>query len=120
MGKIRYRLQRRLVFQGGEIDKLKLEFSRLKRFHYGHRLAKLHGQIEQLALIVGELETLNEVEPPPEAAAQPKAKPLRQSLPEHLPHETAVHDSDDHCPDCGESLRPMGDELLPCHLQDKL
>lgn len=32
-------------------------------------------------------------------------------IPEHLPRETVVYDSDDHCPDCSEGLRPMGEDV---------
>ena len=104
-------LRAQLRHRHAEIDKLKLELARLKRLRFGRRSEKLDGQIEQLELLIEELETPDEVAPAPKAAARPKAQPVRQPLPEHLPRESVVHDSADHCPDCGEGLRPMGEDV---------
>ena len=79
-----------------QIEKLKIELDR---------------QIEQLELLIEELETPVTVAPPAAPEAEPKARPVRKPLPEHLPRESIVHDRACSCPQCGGTLRPIGEDV---------
>src|SRR5690606_18560548 len=50
----------------------------------------------------------------PEPIAQAKANkqpPVRRPLPEHLPRETVRHEPEPGCPDCGNALKPIGEDV---------
>src|SRR5579863_4698756 len=82
------------------IEKLKMQLAVLRRARFGRSSEKLEGEIEQLELLIGELES-DQAEADSRAAAEPargdpaKARPrraaVRRPLPAHLPHETVTH-----------------------------
>ncbi len=94
------------------IEKLKLEIARLKRMQFGRSSEKNAERIEQLELIVEDLEVSQAqmgVAPLREIAA--KTPPVRRPLPDHLPRETVRHEPEGGCPDCGGSLRQIGEDV---------
>ena len=95
------------------IEHLKLQITRLKRMQFGRSSEKLNAQIEQLELIVEDLEE-EQARTEPEPIAQAKAHkppPVRRPLPEHLPRETVRHEPEPGCPDCGNALKPIGEDV---------
>lgn len=109
-----------------EIENLKLLVLKLQRMQFGRKSEKVERQIAQLELCLEELEST----PAAPAASAPSApgtarnKPARRPLPESLPRVTQTHaPSRETCPDCGGSLRPLGDdvsemlEYVPAHFE---
>jgi transposase len=94
-----------------QIEKLKLQLARLRRMQFGRSSEKLSQQIEQLELLIEELETPTAVPGKPEVSPAPERAPARRALPAHLPRESIVHEPACHCPDCGGSLRDLGEEV---------
>jgi transposase len=94
------------------IEHLKLQIARLKRMQFGRSSEKLNAQIEQLELIVEDLEE-EQARTAPEPVAQAKApkQPVRRPLPEHLPRETVRHEPEPGCPDCGNALKQIGEDV---------
>jgi transposase len=95
------------------IEKLKMQLAVLRRARFGRSSEKLDGEIEQLELLIGELET-DQAEAESRAAADParrdpaKARPrqpaVRRPLPAHLPRETVTHAPPCACPGCGGTV----------------
>src|SRR4051794_41252613 len=95
------------------IEKLKMQLAVLRRARFGRASEKLDGEIEQLELLIGELET-DQAEAESRAEADPthrdpaKARPrqpaVRRPLPAHLPRETITHAPPCTCPGCGGTL----------------
>lgn len=101
-------------------EQLKARLARLLRERYGASSEKLRGAIEQLELTLEELETqLAETEPaeapePPATAAGTKParrKPVRKPLPAQLPRDVVEHAPPCACPNCGGTLRPLGEDV---------
>ncbi len=91
------------------IEKLKLEIARLKRMQFGRSSEK---NAQQLELIVEDLEASQAqtgVAPLRESTA--KTPPVRRPLPDHLPRETVRQEPEGGCPDCGGSLRQIGEDV---------
>ena len=106
-----------------EIEQLKLQLSRLRRWKYGRSREQL--ELEIVTQLQISLEALQELAPPapPTAndtqpaptAAQAQQPPRRRrsgrhALPAHLPRETVMHphpavENGCKCPDCGGRLR---------------
>ncbi|MEQ8784573.1 MAG: IS66 family transposase [Roseibium album] len=86
------------------IGKLRDQLAALKRARFGKSSEKIERSIEQLELALEEMEA-EEAEAAPALSAarvEPKAKPSRQPLPDHLPCQEIVHDLDENaCPCCG-------------------
>lgn len=94
-----------------QIEKLKIELARLKRMRFGKSSEKLDRQIEQLELLIEELETPARAQGPSAPSVEPRRQPVRKPLPEHLPRESVIHDSDCACPTCGGRLRSIGEDV---------
>jgi len=82
--------QAALQSQSLEIQNLRLLLAKLKRMQFGRSSEKLNNQLAQLELQLGELET-GQASVVPVAAVpvgqDAGVKPVRQTLPEHLPRE---------------------------------
>src|SRR4051795_8981727 len=83
------------------IEKLKMQLAVLRRARFGRSSEKLDGEIEQLELLIGELET-DQAEADPTrrdpAKARPRQPAVRRPLPAHLPRETITHAPPCTCP----------------------
>lgn len=106
-------LHGRLAHREAELDKLKFELARLKRLRFGRSSEKLDGEIAQLELLIEEIQTPAPADPASPAAdtPAPKARPVRKALPAHLPRESQVHAPACVCPDCGQALRSIGEDV---------
>jgi transposase len=121
--------QDKLLSRDAEIELLKLQIAKLRRLQYGPKSEKLNQQIEQLELKLEELETQQSAEaaalpanPAPPAPAEPAAKPVRRSLPAHLPRKTRTRlPQSKACPQCQGEMREIGEdtseilEYVPAH-----
>jgi transposase len=99
-----------------QIAHLKLIIEKLRRTIFGKKSEKIVVQLEQLELHLEELESSQaEKEAAVERITQieePKARPRRKPLPEHLPREVITHlPQGDCCPDCGSQLRQFGHDV---------
>ncbi len=106
--------QEKLLSRDNEIEHLKLVIAKLRRMIFGTKSEKVSREIEQLELKLEELETqqAERVTASPQTSAQPKAKPIRRPLPEHLPRQVHTHlPAEDACPDCGGGLRKLGEDV---------
>ena len=104
--------QQELVYLRTWIEKLKLELARLRRMQFGRSSEKLSERIEQLELIVDELETSAARQTPSTASPQILArKPARKPLPAHLPRESVIHAPQATCPDCGTTMKRIGEDV---------
>ena len=106
--------QEKLLSRDNQIEHLKLVIAKLRRMIFGTRSEKVSREIEQLELKLEELETqqAERVTASPQTSAQPKSKPIRRPLPEHLPREVHTHlPAEDACPDCGGELRKLGEDV---------
>jgi transposase len=101
-----------------EIEKLKFQIAKLRRMQFGRSSERITRWIEQLELRLEELETGESAEaeaadPPP--PAQPRVRPKRKPLPEHLPREAIIHEPPSNagcqCPDCGAAMATLGDDV---------
>src|SRR5665213_1636071 len=94
------------------IDKLKLEIARLKRMQFGRSAEQLGERIAQLERLVEDVEASTPLSTPAAVVPRtPASKPVRKPLPEHLPRETVIHSPADACPDCGKTLRRIGEDV---------
>ncbi len=105
-----------LRFGSEQIEHLKLVIEKLRRRIFGVKSEKIVIQLEQLELHLEELESSQaEMEAAVERvtpAEEPKARPRRKPLPEHLPREVVTHlPHGDCCPDCGGQLRQFGHDV---------
>jgi transposase len=112
-------------------EKLKLQIARMKRLAFGSTSEKDKALLAQLELALDDLETSegqSEAAPVPvtpiegpvsEQGPEPKGKPARRPLPEHLPRESVEHapdlahnaDGACGCPSCGKQMRQMGEDV---------
>ena len=100
------------------IEKLKLQIARFKRMQFGRKSERHDAQVAQLELLVEELESalatdVPAAEAPVAAAAQAEVsiRPVRRALPEHLPREAVMHAAACTCPQCGGSLKRIGEDV---------
>jgi transposase len=104
-----------VMAQRYEIEQLKARLARLLRQTYGVSSEKLRGQIEQLELRLADMEEQSgettETTAEPDAAPAASKKPKRKPLPPALPRETVVHAAPCACPECGDALRPFGEDV---------
>jgi transposase len=106
-----------------EIERLKIQLSRFRRWKFDRSSEQLQLQITQLEMSLEALQAVTPEAAPPqkatEATPQRKAEPTprrqrsgRRALPAHLPRETIYHlhpvvRDKCACPDCGGRLRKM-------------
>ena len=98
------------------IEHLKLVIEKLRHMIFGIKSEKIVIKLEQLELQLEEEETTQaEMEAAAERvspAKEPKTRPERKPLPEHLPREVVTHaPNGDCCPDCGGQLRQFGEDV---------
>lgn len=101
------------ISQKLELEKLRFQIAVLKRERYGRSSEQLDQQLTQMQLSIEDL-AASLAERPPEVRPAPKAsaeKPARRALPAHLPREEIVHASPCSCPDCGGTMRLLGEDV---------
>jgi transposase len=95
---------------------MKLMIEKLRHMMFGKKSGKIVIKLEQLEFGLEEEETtqaemeavLDRVSP----AKEPKTRPERKPLPEHLDREVVTHvPGHDCCLDCGSKLRHFGDDV---------
>ncbi len=95
-----------------EIERLKLLIAKLRRAYFGRSSEHFEREVEQLEL---RLEELQSVQAQSTACVEPslpqKTQPVRRPLPDHLPRERVVHEPPCTCPDCGGTLRRIGEDV---------
>ena len=94
-----------------EIERLQLIIAKLRRLQFGPRSEKLERDIEQLELQLEELQLQSKSVPAAKPASEEKPQPARRALPEHLPREERVHEPACQCPDCGATMRRIGEDV---------
>ena len=102
------------------IATLEQQLAALRRARYGRRSEQLDQHIYQLELMLEDLgasvsdqcesDTLASTTLTDTNIEQDKPAKKRQSLPEHLPRETVVHDAGLTCTQCGEALEPFAQD----------
>jgi transposase len=108
--------QTKLAERDHEIEHLKLLTAKLRRLQFGRSSEKLDAKIGQLELLVEELEAnraSRQARTPEIPAGKPeqKERPARRPLPEHLPRETVEHVPACTCPECGATMRKIGEDV---------
>jgi transposase len=106
------------------VDHLKLQIAKLRRERYGQRSERGRQLLDQLELQLEDLEATAAEEDVAAAAAAAKAgqtqtevqghtrkRPVRGSLPAHLPRERRVLPSPCSCPCCGGKLTKLGEDI---------
>ena len=99
-----------LAERDGIIDRLKAQLAWLRRQQFGRSSEKIEREIAQLEL---QLEDLEENTSASVTAAAPEhvaVRSARQPLPDHLPREEVVHQPACSCPDCGGTMRRLGED----------
>lgn len=109
-----------------EIERLKIQLSRLRRWKFGRSSEQMELQIAQIELTLEALQAVTpqpapETQPPPAAKGKARSKPkrhhpVRRALPAHLPRETILHVSPSvrngcTCADCGGKLRKLDQDV---------
>ena len=87
---------------------------RRRRMQFGRRSEQHDARVEQLELIVEELETglaASAAADEPSNPPSPRTQPVRRPLPSTLPRETEVHALACTCPDCGGTLKQIGEDV---------
>jgi transposase len=109
-----------VVEQHAFIERLQTMIAHLRRMQFGRKSEKIERQIEQLELELEDLESaqaaqLEELErklEPKAAAVVAGQKPVRRSLPDHLPREVEIHaPAASDCPACGSQLNKLGEDV---------
>src|SRR5262245_22802044 len=104
--------QARLATRDTEIEHLKLLLAKLRRMQFGRSSEKLNKEVEQLELRLEELQGAEaEVAAARKAEQRDKVQPVRRPLPEHLPRQQLVHQPSCTCPDCGQAMRQIGEDV---------
>ena len=114
------------------IEALKIRIARLKKQRFGPSSEKIEREIEQLELALEDLQVATagmagtaEPEPVPAADETPIDTPSEQTVPrrrgkprvaETTPRERIVLDPGERCPDCGGTLRLLGENV--CEILD--
>ena len=106
----------KLAERDHEIEHLKLFIAKLRRLQFGRSSEKLDAKIGQLELLVEELEANRagqaaRVPESPIAEAAQQQRPARRVLPQVLPRETVEHLPACTCPECGATLRRIGEDV---------
>ncbi len=106
-----------IVHQALMIKKLKAQLATLRRHRFGTKSEALDQPelaIEEMEEAQGAAEAAGDagVSDGSEAdAAATRRQPKRRPLPSHLPREEIVHAPDSSCSNCGEPMRPLGQDV---------
>jgi transposase len=118
-------LKRLVLEQKREIEHLKIQLARFRRWKFGRSSEQMDLAITQIELSLTALQALVPEQPvfssspaTREARVTPvrRHRPARRALPAHLPRETVVHVSPEvrdgcACKDCGGKLRKLSEDI---------
>jgi transposase len=114
-------LRAMVLEQHAWIERLQTMIAHLRRMQFGHKSEKVERQVEQLELELEDLECAQaaqleelqrKLEPARPAAVAAGRKPVRRSLPDHLPREVQTHaPAEQGCPACGAELNKLGEDI---------
>jgi transposase len=106
-----------------EIERLKIQLARLRRWKFGRSSEQQELAIIQIELTLEALQAVVPQTPAPSASApitsapvRERLPPVRRALPAHLPRETVIHVSPAvkngcKCASCGGKLRKLGEDV---------
>lgn len=100
-----------------EIERLKAQIAKLRRMQFGRKSEKLDREIERLEAKLDDLSAGRGAAEARDMAAGSKntaaatERATREALPEHLPREKHVLEPDPTCPDCGEPMQALGEDI---------
>jgi transposase len=114
-------LRAMVLEQHAWIERLQTMIAHLRRMQFGHKSEKVERQVEQLELELEDLECAQaaqreelqrKLQPARPAAVAAERKPVRRSLPDHLPREVQTHaPAEQGCPACGAELNKLGEDI---------
>jgi len=105
------RAEAQIAYSTLEIENLKLQLAKLRRMQFGRSSERLSAAIEQIEFKLEELETTVSAG---EAAAVSAPRPTRaprKPFPASFPREVIPHDAGCTCPDCGRTMRRVGEDV---------
>ena len=121
------RLSRDIALRDAKLEKLNFELARLKRWRFAAKTEAMNAEqrrlfeetlVEDEASLQAQLQALQALQAKlpaePQTDAQPKRKPRRQALPEHLKRVEHRHEPEDtHCPnaECGRPMVRVGEDV---------
>lgn len=103
-----------------QIEKLKVQLSRLQRMKFGQSSERITELTDQLELTLEDLEAEHAHaasavgdQTPTDATAGARRKPKREPLPAHLPRDETVHAAPDAdgCSACGGKMSKLGEDV---------
>ncbi len=105
-----------IAAQAAMIARLQAQLAKLRRMHFGHSSERLDATVAQLELALEDLEEqqaarLADTPPAEPVGAADALKPARRPLPAHLPREVVTHSTACACPNCGGTLRRLGEDV---------
>jgi hypothetical protein len=118
-------LKRLVLEQKREIEHLRIQLARFRRWKFGRSSEQMDLAISQIELSLTALQSLSpeqliasEASATPErrATSVRRHRPAGRALPAHLPRETVVHTSPEvhagcRCQDCGGKLRKLSEDI---------
>src|SRR5665213_3305805 len=105
------------------VQALKIRIARLQRQKFGPSSEKIEREIEQLQLALEDLEVAmvvagapitsddTDIEPEADLERPPQRRRGKPRVADHTPRERIVLDPGDRCPDCGGTLRLVGQDV---------
>ena len=121
------RLSRDIALRDAKLEKLNFELARLERWRFAAKTEAMNAEqrrlfeetlVEDEASLQAQLQALQALQAKlpaePQTDAQPKRKPRRQALPEHLKRVEHRHEPEDtHCPnaECGRPMVRVGEDV---------
>ena len=101
----------KILYSTLEIENLKMQLARLRRMQFGRSSEKLSETIEQIELKLEELESSVSAGESAAVSAPRRARPTRKPFPAAFPRQIITHDVGCTCPDCGRSMRRVGEDV---------
>jgi transposase len=99
------------------IEQLKAQIDKLRRMQFGRKSEQLDRQITQLETELEDLSAARGVADMRRAHARANASTAtaeaapKEALPSHLSHEDHVLEPQPECPDCGQPMRALGEDV---------
>jgi transposase len=118
-------LKRLVLEQKREIERLKIQLARFRRWKFGRSSEQMDLAMSQIELGLSTLQTLASGASTPANTAptrearpfrSPRHRPASRALPDHLPRETVVHSAAEvhegcRCTACGGKLRKLSEDI---------